>query len=392
MTLMVALGPLSTDLYLPSLPSLTAIFATSVSKVQATISVFIAGFAVATVIYGPVSDRYGRRPVLIAGMSVFVLGSLGCITAGSIETLIGWRFVQAVGGCAGPVLARAVVRDVYERDEAVKIMSYMASAMALAPAIAPLFGGWLHVMFGWRSHFVALTILGIALTSAVVLLLSETNDSPDKNATNAKRIAMNVGQMFRHTPFVIYSCSLMFAYGALFSFISVSAFVVIDVLGVAPERFGYLFFFVALGFVSGGIAAGHFATRLGLERLVGIGVGVGLCAGVLGFGMASYGIKTVPAVIVPVVGVFFACGFVLPAATAGALMPFPQMAGTASSAISFLQMGGGAAIGYMAGVLHDGTTVPLFSVILVCWILSGGIYFGACLKGFIRPSAGAKSG
>jgi DHA1 family bicyclomycin/chloramphenicol resistance-like MFS transporter len=360
--------------------------------VQATISVFIAGFAVATVIYGPISDRYGRRTVLIVGLIVFVLGGLGCMTAGSIEALIYWRFVQEIGGCAGPVLARAIVRDLYEGDEAARLLSYMASAMALAPAVAPLIRCWLHVMFGWQSHFVMLAVIGAALTAAVTLLLSETNTRPDRQATNVLRIVGNVGQMIRHGPFIVYSCSLIFAYDALFSFISVSAFVVIDVLGVLPERFGYLFFFVALGFVGGGMAGGRLVTRLGFERLVGAGVSIGLGIGVVRFGLALLGIEIIYAVIVPIVGVFFACSFVLPSATASALMPFPLMAGTASSAISFLQMSGGAAIGYLAGVLHDGTTVPLFALIIMCWICSGGIYYGGRLKGFIRPSVDARGG
>ena len=148
LTLMVALGPLSTDLYLPSLPSLTTFFDTTVSQVQATLSVFIAGFAVATMIYGPLSDRFGRRPCLIGGLAIFALGSIGCMASCSVEALIGWRFVQAVGGCAGPVLSRAIVRDVYEREEAAKLLSYMASAMALAPAVAPMLGGVLNVLFG----------------------------------------------------------------------------------------------------------------------------------------------------------------------------------------------------------------------------------------------------
>lgn len=375
LTLMVALGPLSTDLYLPSLPSLTDTLSTTVSQVQATMSVFIAGFACATVIYGPLSDRFGRRPVLIGGMVVFTLGSVGCMLASTIESLIGWRFVQAVGGCAGPVLVRAIVRDIYERDEAARFLSYIASAMALAPAIAPMIGGWLHNFFGWRSHFVALTTLGALFIFAILWLLRETNARPDHAATQVRQITLNLRHIVFSKRFLAFSLTLMFSYGALFSFISVGAFVVIGVLGVAPDRFGYLFFFVALGYASGGLLAGKLVSKTGVTKNIGFGVGLGVLIGVIGLGLSLANVQTIAAVVGPVVGVFFACGFVLPSATAGALMPFPHIAGTASSAISFLQMSGGALIGYIAGALHNGTTLPLFAVIFVTWLCAGATYF-----------------
>lgn len=358
LTLMVALGPLATDLYLPSLPSLTDTFVTTVSRVQATMSVFIGGFACATVIYGPLSDRFGRRPVLIGGLSIFVLGSLGCMVAETIDSLIAWRFIQAIGGCAGPVLVRAIVRDIYERDEAARFLAYIASAMALAPAVAPMIGGWLHVLFGWRSHFVALTLLGILFIVAVKILLSETNANRNRSATQARQIGRNIMHILKHQQFLAFSLTLMFAYGALFSFISVGAFVVITVLGVAPDRFGYLFFFIAIGYASGGLLAGKLVGSFGIVRMIGVGVGLGLTFGIMGVTFALSDTQSIGAVIVPIVGVFFSCGFVLPAATAGALTPFPEIAGTASSAISFLQMSGGAAIGFVAGFLHNGTTLP----------------------------------
>lgn len=391
LTLMVALGPLSTDLYLPSLPSLTETLQTTVSQVQATMSVFIGGFACATVIYGPLSDRFGRRPVLIGGMVVFVIGSVGCMLASSIEELIVWRFIEAVGGCAGPVLVRAVVRDVYEKEEAARFLAYIASAMAIAPGIAPMIGGWLHVLFGWRSHFVALSLLGVLLILAVFVLLRETNARPSRSATNMRQMGLNFSYILKNTQFLAFSLTLMFSYGALFSFISVGAFVVIGVLGVAPDQFGYLFFFVAIGYAIGGLLAGKLVKRIGVVRMIGLGVALGLSTGLVGFGLAAAGVETTSAVIIPVVGVFFSCGFVLPTATAGALMPFPQIAGTASSAIGFLQMSGGAIIGFFAGYLHNGTTTPLFAVILISWLCAAAIYIRARMTGAIRPSDDAKT-
>lgn len=235
-------------------------------------------------------------------------------------------------------------------------------------------------------------MLGVLFIWAVSVLLRETNVNRDPTATQARQMAINFRHILRHPQFLAYSLTLMFSYGALFSFISVGAFVVIGVLGVAPDRFGYLFFFVALGYVSGGLLAGKLVSRVGVTNMIGTGVGIGVLFGVLGLTLSLNEVQTIPAVIVPIVGVFFACGFVLPAATAGALMPFPQIAGTASSAISFLQMSGGAIIGFLAGYLHDGTTVPLFAVIFASWICAAAIYMRARWWGPIRPLADATNG
>jgi len=197
--------------------------------------------------------------------------------------------------------------------------------------------------------------------------------------------------MMRHPHFLAFSLTLTFSYGALFSFISVGAFVVIDVLGVAPEQFGYLFFFVALGYASGGLLSGRLVPRFGIVRLIQTGVLTGLTMGVIGLTLALADVQIVAAVAGPVIGVFFACGFVLPNSTAGALMPFSEFAGTASSAISFLQMSGGALIGYGAGLLHNGTTAPLFVVILVSWMCAATVFFTARRRKLILLSDGAKN-
>ena len=204
------------------------------------------------------------------------------MVAETIDSLIAWRFIQAIGGCAGPVLVRAIVRDIYERDEAARFLAYIASAMALAPAVAPMIGGWLHVLFGWRSHFVALTLLGILFIVAVKILLSETNANRNRSATQARQIGRNIMHILKHQQFLAFSLTLMFAYGALFSFISVGAFVVITVLGVAPDRFGYLFFFIAIGYASGGLLAGKLVGSFGIVRMIGVGVGLGLTFGIMG--------------------------------------------------------------------------------------------------------------
>ena len=188
LTALVGFGAISTDLYLPSLPAIGESFGSTTAEVQLTLSVFLVGFAVSQIVYGPLSDRFGRRPVLIGGVAIYLLATLACLAAGSIGLLIGARFVQAVGACAGVVLGRAIVRDIYGREGAAKMLSYMGVAMALAPALGPILGGILQVLFGWRANFLVLAIFGGVCLLGVLLVLPETNRWRDPAATDPARL------------------------------------------------------------------------------------------------------------------------------------------------------------------------------------------------------------
>lgn len=364
LTALVAFGPVSTDLYLPSLPDMTRAFAVDVSMVQLTLSVFVAGFAVCQLVYGPLSDRFGRRPVLLGGIVTYFLASVFCLFAATIEALILGRFLQAVGACAGPVLGRAVVRDVYPREQAAKVLSYMASAMALAPAVAPLIGGLLHSLFGWRANFVALSLFGLVLLAATWWMLEETNRQPDRHALRPARLLGNYLALLRDRRFLGHTAVVAFSFAGLFSFISGASFVLIDVLGVGPRHFGFAFMAVVVGYMSGSFASGRLSQRIGLERMVGAGVVLGAATAALLAGLALAGVQTIPAVVVPTSLFFLSVGMVLPNATAAAIAPYATMAGSASALLGFLQMGTGALAGWLVGRLHDGTTLPMAAVIL----------------------------
>ncbi len=362
---LTAFGPISTDLYLPSLPDMTRVFATDVSMVQLTLSAFIAGFAVAQLIVGPLSDRFGRRPVLLAGVTFYLASSLFCLFAGSIGWLIAGRFLQALGGCAGPVLGRAIVRDVYPRDEAARVLSTMASIMALAPAMAPFLGGALHVTFGWRASFVLFVLFGGVLLTLGWRSLEETNRHPDRRALHPLLMLENYGTLLADRKFVGYTLTLSLAFAWMFSFISGSSFVLIDTLGVKPQHFGFCFIVVVLGYMSGSFAAARLTRRLGIERMIRFGVWLGVSAGIVLAGLAWTGIATVAAVVGPVAVMFFAAGLALPNSTAAALAPHPSLAGSASALLGFIQMAAGALAGWLVGWLHDGTTIPMASVIAI---------------------------
>ena len=367
LTLLVAFGPVSTDLYLASLPDMARAFNTQAGMVQLTLSAFIGGFAVAQLAYGPLSDRFGRRPALLGGILVYVVASILCVFAPSIEALIAGRFLQALGACCGPVVGRAVVRDTFPRDQAAKVLSYMASAMALAPFVAPMVGGWFHTLFGWRSNFALLALFGVGLLVTVWRALEETNLHPDPQALSLGRMAANYGQLLRNRLYLGYVAIVTFTFAGMFAFISGASFVLIDMLGLAPDHFGFGFCIVVAGYMSGGLVAARLTHRIGLERMVGLGVAGCAVTGVAGAVLAwtvtpPHGWAGAVLVLVPMMSFFLCSALVLPNSTAGAIAPFARMAGIASAGIGFVQMAGGAAAGWVVGHAFDGTHRPMASM------------------------------
>jgi DHA1 family bicyclomycin/chloramphenicol resistance-like MFS transporter len=255
-----------------------------------------------------------------------------------------------------------VVRDVYPRDQAAKVLSYMASAMALMPAVAPIFGGVMESTVGWQGNFVLLAVFGAVLLAGTWRLLGETNHHPDPHALEPWRVFGNYGHLLRDRRFMARVLTVAFGFAALFCFISGSSFVLIDVLRVDARLFGFAFGCVVFGYVSGTFLSGRIGQRIGLERMIRFGILLGIAAGVLLALFAWVGVQTVPAVVGPASLYFLSVGLVLPNTTAAAIAPYPTMAGTASAMLGFVQMAVGAVAGWLVGVLHNGTTLPMASV------------------------------
>ncbi len=362
---LISFGPLSTDMYLPSLPTLIGVFGTDVAMVQLTLSAFLVGFALAQLAIGPTSDRFGRRPVLIAGISLYLAATVVCLVATSVEMLIAARVFQAVGACAGAVLARAVVRDVYGRQRAAKVLAYMGTAMALAPLVAPVIGGYLLIWFGWRSVFAVLAAFGATLLVLVATQLVETNRWKDPAAIDPGRMVRNYLTLAGSRAYVGYVLANAFVFGGLFAFISGSSFVLIGSLKVPVEMFGLFFAIVVAGYMAGTVIAGRLTLRLGIERMVLIGCIVSLAAGAVLAGLPWAGVTGVASIIAPMFVYLVGVGIVMPNAMAGAIGPFPRMAGAASALLGFLQMGMAALAGFLVGHFDDGTQVPMTATIAV---------------------------
>ncbi|NVK19809.1 MAG: Bcr/CflA family multidrug efflux MFS transporter [Methylocystaceae bacterium] len=359
LTALVAFGPLSTDMYLPSLPAMKKEFGASVSDVQLTLSIFLAGFAVSQLLYGPLSDRFGRRPILLFGITIYGFASVACFLSQTIEMLIISRFFQAFGACSGPVLGRAIVRDVYGQERAAQVLAYMGSAMALAPAFAPLFGGYLQVWFGWQASFVFLAVFAFVLVGLVGVLIQETNSHINPYAMQPGKLAGNYAALLKHRGFMGYVLLNSCVFSGLFAFISGSSFVFIDVFGLEPNLYGVCFGIVVCGYITGTLIAGRYSRKFGSETMLRYGSFLSILGGCLLFGVVWAVPGHVASVVAPMFVFMISVGVVMPNSMAGAIGPFPKMAGAASALMGFIQMAIAAIIGAGVGMMHDGTARPM---------------------------------
>ena len=365
LALLTGIAPMSVDMYLASFPDIGRRLAASDARVQLTLSFYLVGFAVGQVIYGPISDRHGRKPIFLAAISVYVAASIVCAIAPSIEVLIGARFIQAVGGAGMTVLARAVVRDVYEGVAVAREFSRLTAVMALAPLIAPLLGGVLQTFFGWRANFIVLTLIGVSAAALVMLLLPETLRSRAPEPVSFGSIFRAYRTFVSDQTFLAYSGMLICAFGGLFAWISASAFVLQNLYRLTPFEFGLAFAVGSVGYLLGTWIAARIVGQVGLDRTLGLGcvamAGGGIvCVLALGFGF------TFATTLVAPVAVFLAgLGLALPQAQAGAVLPFPARAGAASSLVGFLQQTAGAVVGAIVVHLLGQSAWPLAAGIAV---------------------------
>ncbi|MGQ0662377.1 MAG: multidrug effflux MFS transporter [Pseudomonadota bacterium] len=361
---LIALQPLSTDLYLPALPAIGAALDADVAQLQLTLGVFVLVFALAQLVLGPLSDRFGRRPVLIGSLALYTLASLGCALATSIEGLIAARAFQAAGCCAAAVLGRAIVRDLHEPVRAARRLADMSAAMSVVPAMGPIVGGAVQVWFGWQWTFLLQALCGGALVLALGARLAETNLRRDASALDPVRMLANYRHLLAQRTFLAYAVSAAFLYAGLFVFLSGSPFVLIDLLGVAPDRFGYYFAAVVGGYFIGTRIARRLVLPLGIERMMLTGGGFAMSGGVAMAVLAALGLARseawgAAAIVAPMAWLMIGAGVAAPSAQAGAVGPFPHMAGAATALLGFLQMSLAAAVGGVFGRLYDGTALPM---------------------------------
>jgi DHA1 family bicyclomycin/chloramphenicol resistance-like MFS transporter len=352
-------GPLTTDMYLPSLPDIARQLNASTAEAQFTISAYLIGFAIGQIFYGPVSDRHGRKPILIAAIALYCIASLACSLSTSTEMLIVARAFQALGGCGGIVLARAIVRDIYSGARAGRELSLIASVMALAPVLAPIAGGFLQTYFGWRAVFLTLVAAGFAGVGIVWVALPETLKLRVVDSLTITSILRSYRLVARNPAYLAYLGITAASYAGLFVWISAAAFVLQDLYRLSPFDFGIAFALGSVGYMTGSALAARVVVTFGLDGVLGMGAGT-CAAGGIGMVLAvACGFPSSLALVFPMAIYLAGLGMVLPQGIAGALTPFPDRAGAASSLFGFVQQSVAALCGAVVGWLLGQSAWPL---------------------------------
>lgn len=379
LALLTALGPVAVDMYLPSFPEIGRLLGASPATVQLTLSLYMVAYAVGQIVYGPLSDRFGRIPVLRTALAIYCAASLACALAPTIETLLAARALQALGSSGAIVLARAIVRDLYSGARAGRELSLMGAIMALAPVGAPMIGGVLQSTFGWRSHFVLQIAFGLVAAFFVWRKLPETLRAQTPGPFSPGAIWAGYREIMRNRAVLAYIGMLSISFAGVFAWISGSSFVLQEIYGLSALQFGLAFAAGSCGYLAGTALAAYIVTRLGLDRTIGIGA-----AGVAGGGLAAAAAVGAGTSAVPLVAAFAlyatGMGMVQPQTIAGAMMPFPHRAGTASSLVGVSQMVCAAIIGAIVGHLLGASAWPVAVPLaltgvttLVLWAISRGV-------------------
>jgi DHA1 family bicyclomycin/chloramphenicol resistance-like MFS transporter len=387
LALLTAIGPLSMDLYLPALPAISVAFGATPAAGALTVSLYLIGFAAGQVAYGPLSDRHGRKPVMLAAMLIYCVASVVCALAPTIEALIAARFLQAFGSSGAIVLSRAVVRDLYEGPRAGRELSLMAVIMGLAPIVAPVIGSVLQAVFGWRACFVFLVLAGIAAAAAVRWLLPETLRK--RARTPSSGLIASIGVVARNRAALAFIGMIAAGYGGLFAFISGSPFALQSVYALTPFGYAFAFAIASAGYIGGSWLAAKLVVRLGIDRTIGWGVLAFAVAGVAMIVATALAPRVVAGFVAPMTLYLFGLGLAMPQALAGALQPFPERAGAASSLIGCVQQSVAASTGALVAHALGETAWPLVIGIALPGMAALAIW--AATRG-VRAKAGSGRG
>jgi MFS transporter, DHA1 family, multidrug resistance protein len=366
---MTGVAPISLYMLVPALPLLATSFASDVSIAQMTVSLYMVGIACSQMLMGPLSDRYGRRPVLLAGLSLMVVASAACIFAQTLPELIAARFFQALGGATGMVVSRAIIRDLYHRERISSMISLVIAVMMIAQMLSPLTGGLLEAAFGWRAIFYVITAASLAVAVAIALALPETR----RVRLVSSGFRGDVRSLLTSRAFIGYMLCQVLASQIIFTFAGGAPYIVITHMGRTGAEYGAWFAIIGFAYLVGNLFCVRFAPRHSLERLIWFGLALQLFGSLLNLVWGLTGLNQIPGWLFGTqMIVMFANAFVMSNSAAGAISVRPEAAGTASGAMGFLQMGLGSFLSQFGAYLggHFTTPAPLnaavFALSLAC--------------------------
>ncbi|PWK76266.1 multidrug effflux MFS transporter [Aminobacter sp. AP02] len=372
--LMVAIGPISLALFTPAMPEIVQAFGTTEAAVKMTLSLYFGGFAFAQLICGPLSDGFGRRPITLVFMAIYLAASVLALMAPNIETLVAARFLQGVGAAVGVSVARAVVRDVFTHERSARIMNMIGILLALGPAIAPTLGGLTMEFFGWHAIFIVMVLLGIVVMLVAMFVLRETV-TRDLSRIRPTALITSYGSLFRSPYFVLCCLVIAGTTGAIYTQATVLAFILMERVGLTPTQFGIGMLMQTANFMAGAVVMRMLMPRFGAVCMVPVGLTfVAIGAISMAILLRTYE-PTFLLVMVPVGTYAFGIAMVTPAMMTAAMAPFPKNAGAASSMMGFFQMGAGMVGGAVAAWMGDpvnalATVIPAMGLVaIVSWLI-----------------------
>ena len=363
---LTAFSSMSIDMYLPAVPQMARDLGVPLGTVQLSISAFLFGSAAGQLFYGPIADRYGRRRPLLCGLALYVASTIGCAFVHTGEGLLLWRVVMAVGGGAGMVISRAVVRDLYDTAEAARMFSLLMLVMGAAPILAPIAGGQLLLLTGWRGIFGFLAVFGVLSIVAAALGLPETLPPERRVRRNFAEMAGVYWQLLQNLRYLRYAVALGCVAGVNFSYISGAPFLFIELHGVSPQHFGLFFGANACGLIGASQINRRLLRRFSAQRILDTALSVNAVTSLLLTGAGLTGIGGFPAQVILLFVSLSCTGLLYPNVTALAMAPFDKAAGSASALLGTIQYSIGASAGALVGLLHNGSAVPMTATMAAC--------------------------
>lgn len=358
-----ATGPLALNIFMPAMPEAARSFGAPYSQVQLTLSLFFIGLAAGQIVYGPLSDQFGRRPVMIAGVSMYVAASLLCLLAINVELLLIGRAAQGFAGCAGIVLSRAIIGDVAGRDKSASLIAYVTMVMVVVPMLAPLIGGFVSDHFDWHTIFILVLIYGGVTLVWIIFRLEETNHQ--RTSVGPRGLLANYARLSGNSDFRTYAAIGAFGTAGFFAFLGGAPFVIIEIMGSTSTEYGQFFIMPAICYIAGNFVSARLAPKVGIDGLILAGTAITAvgAAAMLAAGLA--GMLTPWAVFLPMMLCAFGNGLTIATSAAGAISAIPTIGGTASGYAGFLQMGLGAFASWVTGHLVSENQVPIAAVMLI---------------------------